>query len=117
IGRSSKLTPVTVGVVQGLRAGGGRNSGTSGYTRYTLDIMGGGGVGYTLDIMGGCRANHPGFPGGAYPGFPGCPTLDFRGGILFLLLLLAPPSFPLPQHVAAVVSKLHPVPFEVVLGR
>ena len=79
--------------------------------------MGGGCLGYTLDIMGGCRAIHPGFPGWAYPGFPGCPTLDFRGGILFFLPLLPLPSFPLPQHVAAVVSKLRAVPLEVVLRR
>src|SRR5262249_29778733 len=102
---------------QGGRRAVRRNSGTSGYTRYTLDIMGGGCVGYTLDIMGGCPANHPGFPGWAYAGFPGCPTLDFRGGILFFLPLLPLPSFPLPQHVAGFVPNLRVAPVEVFLRR
>src|SRR5262249_49427211 len=49
--------------------------------------------------------------------FRGGPTLDFRGGILFFLPLLPLPSFPLPQHVAAVVGKVRAVPFEVILRR
>src|SRR4051812_35345810 len=78
-------------------------------SRYALDFRARGVAMYGLDFRASYRAAWPGFPGQDRPGFPGHPGLDFQAGILFLFFLSG--------HLASIVLKLHPVPFQVVLRR